>query len=366
MDYFKAVFFSEDNTNHILKKVIKDQSLTNLQFRKSKEDLVALQKFVYNNFYTRVSTDVLQPEKVMVILNNMCVKELETIVQHHTRSFTLPVAPTSQNAPPLPQPIAPTSQDALPQPVAPKEQTSLPLPQPVAPTSQPLPTPVVSLQNISAPKKIYKTLQGNGVAEVLRLNISQCKAVWIDEFVTECNFYNVTKDNNQFTLQDATDTTVCYIPTGYYQVHDLINVIKKTLDEHCTHKYEIEYHKHKNKVSIWCKELEYFHMTSKLLLLLGFSQTSYSFNNLYTSESFVPDADYVTITIKMFVNGEELTSDQNVCFEKIRIHVSDLFGKEFHYKSDWIFDFFSPTDIKNMYIELDVQNEFEMVVGFLC
>jgi hypothetical protein len=182
--------------------------------------------------------------------------------------------------------------------------------------------------------------------DICSINIDNIKIKW--------NIYNITENNNKFTLIESGIKTDVIIPIGYYDVPNLIDMISECTNEISINKnkdyfYKVFFNTFKNKICFLCDYVDKDRVTKpisfgisfyksknsndiNLYEMLGFYKTNYINNNLYVAENFPNTNIYDEIYCKLYLDNKELpkhkTSDVNFYFfEKINTDIDKSFGK---------------------------------------
>lgn len=434
--HFNKAFLSDENSQHIMGKVLVVTKPNKAKFyqnmSKFRLNLYQLQKYVLDNCFNEIYSKVGSLEKTLIVLNNMCVNELETIVRHtlgpeappctdpcaemsvdkheenlsqyheehnahqhieqrvlhesHTEARVEPrtkarVEPLKEaRVEPLKEARVESRTEATVEPL--KEATVEPLKEP---TVEPLKEARDFVPHRQRHRKednqeleqrslcTFYTFSSNKAVVTdtstysFKVDLHNVKSIWIESFEMQCTFYNVTETNNQFIINEDTHQTTIIIPVGYYNLQDLLETIKGCLNSELTNEYIVAYHKNKHLVSIECKKLDYFHMKSDLLPLLGFKHNSYSYNNMYMSEQCPHELKFVDQYIKLYLNGNEVfkcTGDKQY-FEKFKIDMETSFGKTYTQSAFTSFELFEPIkSLTSVIFQLEIPCAFNIVFGY--
>lgn len=195
----------------------------------------------------------------------------------------------------------------------------------------------------------------NGVYkfEIRKTNI---KSITIRNFELYNNLYNITEHNNKIELSESSLKTNITLSVGCYDIHELIEHIKKQFNDKSGKQitYDISYNKNKNKINISSdKQFNIRFIENNvanivpLRFILGFSKSEYINNNNYTSDKEPIIDIYNNIYIKVQGNdtlNTQVSKNFNY-YSKLNIDYLHTFGNNVICLKEFILD--------NLFMDID-------------
>lgn len=196
-------------------------------------------------------------------------------------------------------------------------------------------------------------------------NIKKISSINLLSFMIECNLYNIDENNNKFILFENDIPMNIYIPIGFYNYNDLIDIMGKEMTKMSMNKneYVVCHEKYKNKTYIMSTNTNHILSMFKIKFIkndlsiyslqeiLGFKNDEYKNNNKFVSENYPLTVYFDNIYFKILVNEKNIariTNNNNTFgyYDIINIDYANNFSKNFEYKNNQdIFEFKEPIDI---------------------
>ena len=387
---FKQVFISPKNTGYLFDLIISKILKSNPHFQpivfgnlnQYKQNIIDVQDLVFQDFFIkiynqRLSNGRLNLEDILIELNQITVSKFEYIL---IQDLTNKTQGNTYNAPPTETtetrvnnvPTGPTG------PTGPTE-TRVENAESVRPTETRVEndesvrqsevrnvaendTPDDTPHDAQVEKRLEITYKEffseNAVFEggkyTFRVNIDNLRSINIDNIRLRCNLYNITEYNNKFYLLETGSRTPVIIPIGYYDTDMLVKMISECLNAVSINRnkdyfYKVFINDFKNKICFLSDFIDTtrnnrptvfglsFVKSSKpnypdLGDILGFTNQTYTNNNMYITEQFANVNIYEDIYIKMYLDGKELPKYESsgrdfYYFDKLNVDMSKSFGK---------------------------------------
>lgn len=171
----------------------------------------------------------------------------------------------------------------------------------------------------------------NGIYNIiLKDNIPDISSFCINNINMYCNLYNINDNNCLFTIEENKNSKInITIPIGYYNLKDLLICINDLLlnNKYLKNKYNIFLHKNKNKVYFKSDKNFNFYIKNNLL---GYSNSTYTNNNNYISETHPFTNIYNNLYIKLYINDKEIIYNKSnsdfTYYYKFEINYTKYFG----------------------------------------